>query len=142
MRVWGESLLIWFWADLRRQFSPSKSYEKTWKSTMTHKSLEKGKVIFHKSEKWDYVSARLKVIFLSSSDEKLDFKVRRKKWCKYFFRQKKSFSKWSSNKTWKGITSLICIWRVRISRKKDFFMGDWALLARHIFEIWSFNNMC
>ena len=36
---------------------------------------------------WDYVSAILKVIFLSSSDEKLDFKVRRKKWCKYFFRQ-------------------------------------------------------
>ena len=109
---------------------------------MTQKSLEKGKVIFHKSEKWDYVSAITKVIFLSSSDEKLDFKVRRKKWCKYFFRQEKSFSKWSSNKTWKGITSLICIWRVRLSRKKEFFMGDWALLARHIFEIWSFNNMC
>ena len=27
-------------------------------------------------------------------------------------------------------------------KKKEFFMGDWALLARHIFEIWSFNNMC
>ena len=67
--------------------------------TWLKKSLEKGEVIFHKSEKWDYVSALTKVIFLSSSDEKLDFKVRRKKWYKYFFRQEKSFSKWSSNKT-------------------------------------------
>ena len=71
VRVWGESLLIWFWADLRRQFSPSKSYEKTWKSTMTHKSLEKGKVIFYKSEKWE-----LGLRFGNTESNFLEFKWR------------------------------------------------------------------
>ena len=96
---------------------------------MTHKSLEKGKVIFHKSEKWDYVSAILKVIFLSSSDEKLDFKVRRKKWCKYFFRQENFFLKMVYKQNVKRNNKFDMHLKGAYKPKKGIFYGRLGLIS-------------